>query len=115
MPTYEYQCKECGQQTEAFQKMSEAPLTECPHCHKQGLNRLVSAAGFQLKGSGWYVTDYKGKNKPSSSEEKSAEKSGGETKEQAKNSTTNDSNKATHSTTNNSNNGSSTSGSASNS
>lgn len=61
MPIYEYQCKACGHQMEAIQKFSDAPLKECPDCKKKQLERLVSAAGFQLKGGGWYVTDYSGK------------------------------------------------------
>lgn len=61
MPIYEYACQACGHQLEVLQKMSEAPLTECPECGKPELKKLVSAAGFQLKGSGWYVTDFKGK------------------------------------------------------
>ena len=64
MPIYEYRCKQCGHQLEAFQKMSEDPLTECPECHEAALQKLVSAAGFQLKGTGWYVTDFRNKSKP---------------------------------------------------
>ncbi len=67
MPIYEYECSACGHRLEAFQKMSEAPLTECPECKKTTLNKLVSAAGFQLKGTGWYVTDFKDKGKASTS------------------------------------------------
>lgn len=63
MPTYEYQCTACGHQLEAFQKMSDQPLLDCPECHKPNLTKLVSAAGFQLKGTGWYVTDYSAKGK----------------------------------------------------
>lgn len=63
MPIYEYQCQNCGYNLEAFQKMSEAPLTDCPECGKPGLQKLVSAAGFQLKGTGWYATDFKNKGK----------------------------------------------------
>lgn len=59
MPIYEYECGECGHRLEAIQKVSEAPLTDCPTCGQAGLKRLVSAAGFQLKGSGWYATDFK--------------------------------------------------------
>lgn len=66
MPIYEYQCTACGHQLEAFQKMSEAPLTECPNCHKANLQKLVSAAGFQLKGTGWYATDFRDKGKDKS-------------------------------------------------
>jgi putative FmdB family regulatory protein len=59
MPIYEYRCGACGHELEALQKLSEAPLTECPACGKARLAKLVSAAGFQLKGSGWYATDFK--------------------------------------------------------
>lgn len=60
MPVYEYQCTECGQIIEAFQKISESPLTVCSHC-KGGLKKLISQSAFHLKGTGWYVTDYGGK------------------------------------------------------
>jgi putative FmdB family regulatory protein len=60
MPIYEYKCSSCGHKKEVLQKMSEAPLTECPACGKPALTKLISAAGFQLKGSGWYATDFKG-------------------------------------------------------
>ncbi len=63
MPFYEYRCAECGHEFEAMQKMSDAPLTDCPACGKSALEKLISAAGFQLKGSGWYATDFKGKGK----------------------------------------------------
>ena len=66
MPIYEYQCQACGHYLEAFQKMSEAPLIECPACQKSTLQKWVSAAGFQLKGTGWYVTDFRNKTKPES-------------------------------------------------
>lgn len=70
MPIYEYQCTKCGHQLEAFQSMSEAPLTVCPECQQSALTKLVSAAGFQLKGSGWYVTDYSKKGKAKETESK---------------------------------------------
>jgi len=60
MPIYEYKCSSCGQKKEVLQKLSDAPLTQCPACGKATLNKLISAAGFQLKGSGWYATDFKG-------------------------------------------------------
>ena len=63
MPIYEYQCGACGHLMEAFQKMTEAPLTICPQCQKESLQKMVSAAGFQLKGTGWYATDFKNKGK----------------------------------------------------
>ncbi len=60
MPFYEYQCKSCGHELEAMQKISEAPLKKCPECGKSQLQRLISAPVFRLKGSGWYETDFKG-------------------------------------------------------
>jgi putative FmdB family regulatory protein len=72
MPIYEYRCDACGFQKEFLQKMSDAPLTTCPECNKASLSKLLSAAGFQLKGSGWYATDFKGGAKPK--EEKKEEK-----------------------------------------
>ncbi|MBU8848785.1 MAG: zinc ribbon domain-containing protein [Desulfobacterales bacterium] len=59
MPVYEYQCTECGQIQEAFQKISDSPLEACSHC-KGHLKKLISQSTFHLKGSGWYVTDYGG-------------------------------------------------------
>jgi len=64
MPIYEYRCGECGQEHEVLQKVSEPPLTECPACGKPALKKQLSAAGFQLKGSGWHATDYGRKEKP---------------------------------------------------
>jgi putative FmdB family regulatory protein len=60
MPIYEYRCSSCGHELEALQKFSDAPLATCPSCHTGALVKLLSAAGFQLKGSGWYATDFKG-------------------------------------------------------
>ncbi len=59
MPIYEYSCTACGKELEALQKLSEAPLKTCPACHADTLVKRVSAAGFHLKGSGWYATDFK--------------------------------------------------------
>jgi putative FmdB family regulatory protein len=59
MPIYEYVCKACGHETEALQKMSDAPLSICPSCSQAALARKISAAGFRLKGGGWYETDFK--------------------------------------------------------
>jgi putative FmdB family regulatory protein len=64
MPIYEYRCSDCGFQDEYLQKLSEPPLTACPSCGKPAFQKLVSAAGFQLKGSGWYATDFKSAGKP---------------------------------------------------
>ena len=60
MPIYEYRCSSCGHELEALQKFSDAPLRACPSCKAEALVKLMSAAGFQLKGSGWYATDFKG-------------------------------------------------------
>lgn len=60
MPIYEYRCSSCGHKLESLQKFSDAPLRACPACHSDALVKQVSAAGFHLKGSGWYVTDFKG-------------------------------------------------------
>jgi putative FmdB family regulatory protein len=60
MPFYEYQCKSCGHELEAMQKVSDPPLKKCPHCGKSQLQRLMSAPVFRLKGGGWYETDFKG-------------------------------------------------------
>ena len=62
MPIYAYRCESCGFQKDALQKMSDAPLTQCPQCGKDSFRKQVTAAGFQLKGSGWYVTDFRGGN-----------------------------------------------------
>jgi putative FmdB family regulatory protein len=69
MPIYEYRCSACGNELEALQKLSDAPLTKCPACHADTLVKRVSAAGFQLKGSGWYATDFKGRGKPAASKD----------------------------------------------
>ena len=63
MPIYEYRCRSCGFEKEYLQKLSDEPLTQCPACHKDTLTKLISAAGFQLKGTGWYATDFKGGGK----------------------------------------------------
>lgn len=60
MPIYEYRCGACGFEKDALQKLSDPPLVDCPQCGKPALVKLISAAGFQLKGSGWYATDFKG-------------------------------------------------------
>lgn len=63
MPIYEYRCESCGHELEAMQKMSDAPLRECPACGKPTLKKQISAAGFRLSGGGWYETDFKKDNK----------------------------------------------------
>jgi putative FmdB family regulatory protein len=59
MPIYEYQCQSCGHEHEALQKLSDQPLIQCPACSKPDLIKKISAAGFRLKGGGWYETDFK--------------------------------------------------------
>ena len=89
MPIYEYRCGACGFQKEFLQRISDAPLTGCPKCGKRRFKKLVSAAGFHLKGTGWYATDFKNsgskpaaktdkadatKDKPATTQDKPAEK-----------------------------------------
>lgn len=62
MPIYAYKCSACGHTKDALQKMSDAPLTNCPACGESSFSKQVTAAGFQLKGGGWYVTDFKSGN-----------------------------------------------------
>ena len=67
MPTYEYECKHCGHKLEAFQSITDVPLTRCPKCRKKGLRRLISpGAGIIFKGPGFYATDYRGSSSGSS-------------------------------------------------
>ncbi len=86
MPIYEYQCHACEHTFDARQKISDAPLEVCPECGKKTVEKLVSAAGFQLKGTGWYVTDFKDKKKPS--EQKAATKTETKTTKKADKKTT---------------------------
>lgn len=72
MPIYEYQCTHCGRTLEVMQKITDEPLETCPSC-KGKLRRLISLTSFQLKGSGWYATDYKDNGKKGK-KEKRAEK-----------------------------------------
>lgn len=60
MPIYAYKCGSCGHAKDVLQKISDAPLTTCPACGAEAFSKQVTAAGFQLKGSGWYVTDFRG-------------------------------------------------------
>lgn len=62
MPIYEYQCQACNHELEALQKISDQPLADCPACNKPELKKKISAAGFRLKGGGWYETDFKSGN-----------------------------------------------------
>jgi len=71
MPIYEYKCSECGHRDDHLQKVSERPLKVCPACGRKTYKKQLSAAGFQLKGSGWYATDFKGSGaKPAAADAK---------------------------------------------
>ena len=80
MPIYEYQCTSCNHHFDTIQKINDAPLTSCPECSKPDLLRLISAAGFQLKGSGWYVTDFKNSNSQKPAKAKESESNAETTK-----------------------------------
>ena len=86
MPIYAYRCSNCGHEQDVLQKMSDAPLTQCPACEQSTYVKQVTAAGFQLKGSGWYVTDFKNNGaKPAptgtkSADDKSSDASAGDAK-----------------------------------
>jgi putative FmdB family regulatory protein len=82
MPIYEYRCSSCGFQKEYLRKVSDPLLTRCPECNRDTFSKMLSAAGFQLKGSGWYATDFK--NSGSKSSEKSKTDSKTESKEGGK-------------------------------
>jgi putative FmdB family regulatory protein len=62
MPIYAYKCADCGHEQEVLQKISDPPLTDCPDCGQPSMAKQVTAAGFQLKGTGWYVTDFRNKD-----------------------------------------------------
>ena len=82
MPIYEYQCEACSHKLEKLQKISDAPLTECPACERPDLRKLVSAVAFRLKGGGWYETDFKdekSRKNVAKEEGKMADSNGGET------------------------------------
>ncbi|HWV18778.1 MAG TPA: FmdB family zinc ribbon protein [Rhodocyclaceae bacterium] len=73
MPIYAYRCSACGHEKEVLQKISAEPLSTCPACHTENFSKQITAAGFQLKGSGWYATDFKGSPSSSSSAASSSE------------------------------------------
>lgn len=80
MPIYAYKCDSCGFAKDVLQRMSDSTLTQCPSCSAQTYRKQLTAAGFQLKGSGWYATDFKGGNNnaaPAKSDETAGESSGG--------------------------------------
>jgi putative FmdB family regulatory protein len=78
MPIYAYRCDACGFAKDVLQKMSDAPLSVCPECGKDAFRKQVTAAGFQLKGSGWYVTDFRGGSGGKSAPATGADGAGGE-------------------------------------
>ena len=82
MPVYEYQCSECGQIEEAFQKISDPPLDTCPNCNGR-LKKLISQSSFHLKGSGWYVTDYGGSKSGNAAGKKESKSSGSKSSKSA--------------------------------
>ena len=87
MPIYEYRCSACGHQEDHLLKLSDAPLTKCPACGKAKYQKQLSAAGFQLKGTGWYASDFKGGAKKSTDKKTEAKT---ETKTDAKSETKSD-------------------------
>lgn len=84
MPIYEYRCSACGHQDDHLQKVSEAPLTKCPSCGKKKYQKQLTAAGFHLKGSGWYATDFKGGKKPDAAKPEAKAESKTESKTETK-------------------------------
>lgn len=91
MPIYEYQCTSCNHHFDLMQKISDEPVRQCPVCYQNTVIKLISAAGFQLKGSGWYVTDFKDKNsKPQETAKNDTHVSTDKTKETPSSKTTKD-------------------------
>jgi len=80
MPIYEYRCSACGHELESLQKLRDAPLVTCPACGASALVKKVSAAGFQLKGSGWYATDFRNAGKPAAKSDTPAAAASGDAK-----------------------------------
>jgi len=83
MPIYEYLCQVCGHALEALQKLSDPVLVACPACARPALKKQVSAAGFQLKGSGWYATDFKNNGSKDNSKDKQKEQASTEAKSES--------------------------------
>ena len=84
MPIYEYRCRACGFEKEYLLKLSDPAISDCPSCGKAEMAKLVSAAGFQLKGSGWYVTDFKNGSKPSGGKSQGSDEGKSEAKSESK-------------------------------
>ena len=88
MPIYSYKCNACGHQSDVLQKISDAPLTKCPACGKDSYSKQLTAAGFVLKGGGWYVTDFKdqkGKGQDKKQNTQGEKKSGDDSTSKGKN------------------------------
>jgi putative FmdB family regulatory protein len=81
MPIYEYRCQSCGHELEKLQRLSDPVLTDCPDCGKAQLKRLISAAGFRLKGAGWYETDFKQSNQRNLADSSAEKSDSGKAKE----------------------------------
>ena len=84
MPIYAYRCASCGAEKDVLQKFSDAPLTTCPACDAESFQRVLTAPAFQLKGSGWYVTDFRDGNKAKPSDSSGATDGAKESKTEAK-------------------------------
>ena len=123
MPIYEYRCAACGHKLETLQKFNEAPLSDCPVCGKSSLAKLVSVAGFHLKGSGWYATDFKhsgakpaaksdagkdGESKPAEAKKSDASKEGESRPAEAKSASESDTKSASRGDTKSANTGEAT-------
>ena len=80
MPFYEYQCTQCDHRLEVLQKISDEPLVYCPECNEPALKKLISAAAFRLKGTGWYETDFKNNDKKKAESKNDSADKGGEAK-----------------------------------
>lgn len=87
MPIYEYVCRACGEELESLQRLSDAPLTDCPACGQAQLAKKISAAGFRLKGSGWYETDFKSAGKKNLAGDKKPDSKPAEKKAESKSDT----------------------------
>jgi len=74
MPIYAYKCSSCGHAQDVLRKVSDAPLTSCPQCGAEAYSKQLTAAGFQLRGSGWYATDFKNGSKPDKTESTKSDK-----------------------------------------
>ncbi len=79
MPIYAYRCETCGFAKDVLQKVSDAPLTDCPSCGKSSFKKQLTAAGFQLKGTGWYVTDFRNNGSSASTSKPAVSESSGST------------------------------------